>query len=93
MGRFRAPGIMTMAVSLPRLLALGLAIAGLAVQPAHAAEPASPGGAGQGSVPRFRHDKDLTCAERAHQRVRALLDGVPWPRSDGRPVAGNRHCG
>jgi hypothetical protein len=49
-----------------------------------------PEGAG---VPRFNHAKQETCAQRAHERVKAVMEGTPWPRPDGRPVASNRHCG
>jgi hypothetical protein len=41
----------------------------------------------------FGHRKHETCAEQSHERVRALLDGTPWPRSENPPAARNRHCG
>ena len=74
----------------PWVLAFGFVLAGQA-------EPGSPPGTLVGpppgtDVPRFRHDKEPGCAALAHQRVRALLDGVPWPPPDPRPVASNRPC-
>jgi hypothetical protein len=40
----------------------------------------------------LRRDKDKTCTERAHERVEALMAGVPWVRSDHHPAAKNRPC-
>jgi hypothetical protein len=40
----------------------------------------------------FRHDKDITCAQRAHERVKALMAGVPWVRAGHHPTASNRPC-
>ena len=83
-----------MPFSLPRRAMLrGLAVVAYAIPVAASAEVALPAGRGAVSLPHLGQRKVASCAETAHQRVKALMGGVPWPRPDNRPAANNRHCG
>jgi hypothetical protein len=44
------------------------------------------------TVTRIGHHKELSCAQRAHERVKALMAGLPWASFDVRPSARNRSC-
>jgi hypothetical protein len=78
------------ATSIPR----GLAAAIVLYPICSVAATETPNGEhGASRVPRFRAETSETaCADRAHERVRALMRGVPWHHTDGRPAAKNRDC-
>jgi len=87
---------MAFAVS-SRLPLLILAVtAGIAVLPP-CAQSAAVACDGAAAYRPFRLDKDgrdkgVSCAQRAHERIRALMAGIPWVRSDGHPAAKNHQC-
>jgi hypothetical protein len=81
-----------MPFSLPRRALLrSLAAATFTVPAALGAEIVPPGGRGAVSLPHLGQHKVASCAQTAHGRVKALMNGVSWPRS-ANPVASNRHC-
>ena len=95
----RAPARCTVSSRLP--LWILAATAGFAVPPpcAQSAAVARDGGTTYRPFQRDKdgrdkdgRDKDVSCAQRAHERVKALMAGIPWVRSDGRPAAKNRQC-
>jgi hypothetical protein len=78
-----------------RLLVPGLAAAAsVVVLPLLHAQGVGVAQVGESSamMPRSGHVKDLGCTQKAHERVRALMDNVPWPRFDVRPSARNWPC-
>jgi len=76
-----------------RLPLLILAVtAGVAVPPPPCAQSAAVARDGGFAYRSFRRDKDESCAQRAHERIKALMAGIPWVRSDGHPAAKNRQC-
>jgi hypothetical protein len=44
------------------------------------------------SPPLFGHHRQQTCAQNAHERIRAMMAGVPWVASRGTPTATNLDC-
>jgi len=78
-----------------RVLVLGIAAAASAVVlPLLCAQAAGLAQVGESGtmVQRFGHGKELSCAQRAHERVKALMAGLPWAAFDVRPSARNRPC-
>jgi hypothetical protein len=78
-----------------RVLMPGLAAAaGMVVLPLLHAQGVGTAQVGvpRGGVPRFGHDKEVSCTQRAHERVKALMAGLPWTGFDVRPSARNRPC-
>lgn len=79
----------------PRMLVPRLAAAAsMVVLPLLYAQGAGLPRAGESGamMPRFSHGKELSCTQRAHERVRALMDGLPRAGFDVRPSARNRPC-
>jgi hypothetical protein len=87
---YRLSTILVTGTSIPR----GLAVAMMLCPICSVAATEAPNGEHRaGGVPRFRvESNDATCADRAHERVRALMHGVPWHPTNGRPAAKNRDC-
>ena len=81
------PGLAVAAnlVVLPLLYARGAGFEAPGAGPAQVGESGA-------MVTRFGHGGELSCAQRAHERVKALMAGLPWASFDVRPSARNRSC-
>jgi hypothetical protein len=80
---------MPFALSWRAMLLSVVAIPLFSAQSANALRPAD---RDESQTSLFGHHRQQTCAQTVHERVKAVMDGVPNTHSGKRTVATNRDC-